>query len=295
MFKEISFDSRTICEFDVNPSSVYASGISTCACLNFKAEPYRLSPLQLTSNGEKHYSVISHDLGLYLGKSKKYGGSYISPISCKGFPIRSWWSHNSQIELYAPIDYFKMDALESGREKDIKLYISGSVMLALHNFEASTKREYCLQIDGYVEAEFNLMYNIAQSDWIRNVFSKLGHRKFYLLELDLSSCEIKKALEYISEAEAAVSEARYVHAAIRCRDLMAYLEVNYLKLGDSKENEKWKRIRAYFNHFASIAGHQEDLSNQSKQDVIFNRDDAEMVVNLTKLIVRYVQLLKDGR
>lgn len=61
MFEEISFNGTRICDFKVDPRTVYASGLHTCASLIFTATPYNLSPIQLSTNEKKHYSVVNHD------------------------------------------------------------------------------------------------------------------------------------------------------------------------------------------------------------------------------------------
>lgn len=286
---------RTVCEFQVNPRSVYATGTISCPALKLNARPTEFNPVVISRSGsreERQFSIISHDLGLYLDKGQKYGGTYISSIQCKGLPIRSWWKNNS-IEFIAPVDYFKLNAIERERKKDAVLVVSGSMLLAIHPKKSLSSNDYYLQIDEYVEAELEIRYHIAQSDWIENLLSRLGHRKFYLLELDLTHCEINTALEYISSAESAISETRYVDAAIRCRDMMDYLEKDYLAFseGDYRQ-EKWVRISSYFKHFTSLSGHQEEMKSKFG-DFAFDRYDAELAVVLAKAIIRYAQQLSD--
>lgn len=295
MENELIYGSKIICTFQVDPRSVVSSGTHSCPTLRFWAQATRSNKVELiiTKQREKrHYSMVSHDLALYLGKGRKYGGSFLTSILCSGLPLRSWWSNPGHLEFIAPLDFFKLDAIERNREKDSVLVISGAVLLAIHPNQIRNSESNLEQIDGYIEAELELTYRIAQSDWVDKILAVLGHRRFHMLELDFTHCEITKALEYISRAESAISEGRLINAAIGCRDMADYLSKQYLSFSkDDQRHEKWIRASDYFKHFASMSGHQEGLKVKY-ENFVFNRPDVEFTLILAKALIRYAQTLK---
>jgi hypothetical protein len=297
MENRLMYGNNIICTFQLDPSSVVPSGSRSCPTLRLWAEPATVHKISITGSSgraeERHYSMVGHDLGLYLGKGKKEGGDLLTPVLLSGLPLRSWWTSFGTMEFLAPLDFFKLEAIERERRKDVVLVVSGTVTLAIHPDSIASRNSHLEQIDGYEEAQLDLIYNIAQSRWVEAVLSRLGHRKFYVLELDLTHCEISKALEYIMEAEAAAMEGRLVDSAIRCRDMMDYLTKQYLAL-DKKDvrSEKWARACSYLKKFASLSGHQEDWRAEVGAGFSFNRDDAEFTLITAKALIRYAQVLK---
>lgn len=178
---------------------------------------------------------------------------------------------------------------------DITLAISGPATLAIHPLGVHNSGTGLLQIDGYSEAELELEFRIAQSDWIEKVLSKMGHRKFHLLELDLSHCEIQKALEYLAHAEQGLDEDNLETMATKCREIVSHLSKSYLELAqDDSRKKKWTPVSKCVKDFASKALHQEDIasSNNVADSPVFTRADAEYLLILTKALIRYAQQLK---
>jgi hypothetical protein len=296
MENELMYGNRTICTFQTDPGSVVPIGTRSTPSLRLWAMPAKTHPIEVmgSSGPEKRsYSVISHDLGLYLGKGHRQGGAFLSSVMCSGLPLRSWWETFGTLEFLAPLDYFKLEEIERERKKDVVLVVSGTVVLAIHPKAVFSKENHLEQIDGFAAAELELTFRIAQSHWVDNVLSRLGHRKFHLLELDLTHCEITKALEYIADAESAVAEGRLVDAAIKCRDMVDYMTLQYLAFpkGDQRR-VKWSRAKDYFKEFASLAGHQEEKKASIAADFAFDKEDAEFTLILAKALVRYAQVLK---
>lgn len=287
---------RIICSFQVDPRSVVSNGSKSCPTLRFRALPLKAGKIEVMSSTaieKRHYSVIAYDLGLYLGGSKIQGASFLTSVICSGFPLHSWWDNYGTLEFIAPLDFFKLEAIERDRKGEVVLVICGTVTLAIHQDSIVSTNSELEPIDGYSHADLELYFRIAQSDWVEKVLSPLGHRKFHLLELDLSDCEIKKALEYISLAESAISAGQLVDGAIKCREMADYLTNQYLSFDkNGTQGEKWKRAISYFKHFASLSGHQEEKKAKVGAGFVFDRDDAEFTLILAKALIRYAQCLK---
>lgn len=294
-------DTTSICEIEVNERSVVSYGTRSFPSLRFSARITKMGTVPVSHSRQepgRPYSIINHAFGLYLGKGRKYGGQFLTPVLCSGLPIQSFMSGTTHLEFIAPLDFFKLEAIERERSKDINLAISGTAILAIHPTEEHRNESGILQIEGYSEAELELEYHIAQSDWIEKVLSKMGHRKFHLLELDLTHCEIQKALEYLVDAEQGLDEGNLEMMAIKCREIVSHLSKSYLRLAsDDSRKDKWIPVSKCVSDFASKALHREDINSSRANDdhLVFSRSDAEYLLILTKALIRYAQQLKGQR
>lgn len=290
--------SHRICEIEADERSVVSYGSRSCPTLRFSARVSRAGTVPVDYPGlnqGRHYSVVSHNFGLYLGSNRRFGGTFLAPVQCTGLPMRSWLNGSSHLEFLAPLDFFKLEAIERERQKDLSLAISGPAMLAIHPSGGVDSNTRLIQIDGYAEAELELEYHIAQSDWIEKVLSRLGHRVFHLLELDLTHCEVQKALEYLAKAELRLDEGNLEAMATQCRDIAVYLTKSYLQLPtDDPREEKWKPVNKCLWDFASKALHQEEIGSarDTTNHPVFTKADAECLLILTKTLIRYSQQLK---
>lgn len=287
----LSYSNQEIGTFKVDESSVTAIGSYPTPSLRLWAEPMRFFPIE--DQGQKHYyTIFTHDLGLYLTNGRRHGGHFISPIIVRGIPIHSWWTNWDIVEFIAPLDYFKMLRIEKERKGNLSLFVSGDVQIAVHSDVYNEYKTSLSPILGYKRAELELSFRIAQSYWVNKVLASLGHRKFHLIEIDLTECTINAALERISKMECSYDMAQYNDVAVEARELCDYLSLEYLNFSDESDPSlKWTTAISFLKKCASLALHKQEKSTEIGKPFIFTKEDAEFILIHAKVLIRYAQQL----
>ena len=145
---------------------------------------------------------------------------------------------------------------------------------------------------------------ISSSDWI-NIFAPiLDIGEFFIIEVPKGKQIIKEAWEYMEKARGCFSKWDYEGVYANCREIGTLLD-STLKAKYGKNNfiyeERWGRTykrfkNVSFNEVASLGLHLEDLKKTSKystDDIKIGKPDAEHIIYLTMLLIKYSEELME--
>jgi len=290
MTQGIMHGSRYIANLRPVIESVTASGMYPSPNLFLRVESGKVSKIDsdgFSQGSGSEYTILEPRLSACFGRSA-HDGFYLGSAISERFPLYSWHGDVS-CAFRVPLDYFTLEAIEKNRESDLTITVYGSVTIAVMESVLSPQSHLGV-ISGYARGELEVSFKIPQSVWVNDVLGRIGHRKFHLLEIDLSRhCQIHEALEYIGNMEKALNSHEYEKVAVLTRELIDFLSEGYLEKNGISKSERWKRASSKVKHFASLFVHKEKIGREVDEVISIQRSDAEYLLTQSKVIIRYAQ------
>lgn len=142
---------------------------------------------------------------------------------------------------------------------------------------------------------------ITSAHWINDFAPKLGLGEYFVVRIPSGERLIKEAWAYVEDAENCFRQWNTKGVYANCREVGSLLDkMMGEKLGKSTfaYGVKWSRACALFNDLSSVDLHLEDFKKSPKyqpQDVVVTRADAESVLLITKLLVKYAEEVLRGK
>jgi len=142
---------------------------------------------------------------------------------------------------------------------------------------------------------------ISSTDWIHDYAPKLGLGEYFVVEIPKGREVIKEAWSYVEKAEESFRrwETKGVYA--NCREVGYLLDkIVKEKFGKDSFNyrERWGRAYSRFEHLASLDLHLEELKQKQQyapEDVKIGKEDAEHILTVTKLLIKYAEELLEEK
>ncbi len=290
MIQGIMYGSRYIATLRSNIESVCASGMYPSPVLFLRADGgtmHKIDSDGFSGESGSEYTILEPRLSSCFGRSV-HEGFYLGNVITENFPLYSW-HRDSSCAFRVPLDYFALEAIEQNRESSLTITIYGSVSVAVMESVLSAQSHLGV-ISGYVRGDLEVSFKIPQSTWVNDVLGRIGHRKFHLLEIDLSRhCQIHEALEYVKKMETSLNSHGYEYVAVLTRELVDFLTEDFLAKKDLNESERWKRSASRLKHLASLFVHKEKIGREVGEDISIHRSDAEYLLLQSQAIIRYAQ------
>jgi len=290
MTEGIIHGSRYITYLRPITESVSASGLYPSPILFLRADTGKINKIESYSSmsGDgSHFTILTPKLSACYGRSE-HEGFYIGDVQPNGFPFYSWHG-DASLSFKVPLDFFSLEAIEQNRKSDLVITIYGDVTIAAME-EIQSQNSFLGKITGYTRGELSLSFKIPQSTWVNNVLGRIGHRKFHLLEIDLSRhCQIHEALEYVNKMETSLHSHGYENVAVLSRELVDFLTEDFLAKKNLNNCERWKRSASRLKHLASLFVHKEKIGREVGEDINIHRSDAEYLLLQSQAIIRYAQ------
>jgi len=138
---------------------------------------------------------------------------------------------------------------------------------------------------------------IPSTDWIHDYAPKLELGEYFIVEIPKGKGVIKEAWSYVEKAEECFRrwETKGVYA--NCREVGYLLDrIVKEKFGKDSFNykERWGRAYSRFEHLSSLDLHLEELKQRQQYmrgDVKIGKNDAEHILTVTKLLIKYAEEL----
>jgi len=136
---------------------------------------------------------------------------------------------------------------------------------------------------------------IPSTDWIHDYAPKLGLGEYFIVEIPKGKRVIGEAWSYVEKAEECFRRWNTKGVYANCREV-GYLLDRIIKEKFGKDSfnykERWGRAYARFEHLASLDLHLEQLKQKyMTEDVKIDKDDAEHILIVTKLLIKYAEEL----
>ncbi len=141
---------------------------------------------------------------------------------------------------------------------------------------------------------------IPQSHWVKNILPHLGSTQYFLVEVPKGDKAIAKSWQYVERAEEAFGRWDTKGVLSNCREVGKVLDTTVKgQYGEGfTYKERWGRAFKVFTHLCSLGLHLEDKSQEeafSGQEVKITRADAELVLVLTKALMKFAEELMKER
>jgi len=138
---------------------------------------------------------------------------------------------------------------------------------------------------------------IPSSYWIHDYAPKLELGEYFIVEIPKGKGVIGGAWSYVEKAEGCFRRWDTKGVYANCREVGYLLDrIVKEKFGKDSFNyrERWGRAYSRFEHLASLDLHLEQLKQKQQyitEDVKIGKDDAEHILIVTKLLIKYVEEL----
>ena len=156
-----------------------------------------------------------------------------------------------------------------------------------------------LEINEYI---FKEEIRIPSTDWIHDYAPKLGLGTYFIVEIPKGDEIIKEAWNYVEKAEECFRRWDIKGVCSNCREV-GYLLDGTIKNKFGKDSfnykERWDRAYKKFKDDVSLYLHLEEIKQNNKryalEDIKGNKNDAEYILNMTKLLIKYAEeLIKEN-
>ncbi len=131
--------------------------------------------------------------------------------------------------------------------------------------------------------------HIPASDWVHDFAPKLGLGEYIVVEIPKGNEVIKKAWEYVRQAEVSFRNWDDKSVFAHCREAVKIIKDYVGKQIDKGDKRKWEKLKDKINEiFAAV----ESLSSTGLHETEIapiRRPDAEFILYLTKLLIRYAE------
>jgi len=131
--------------------------------------------------------------------------------------------------------------------------------------------------------------HIPASDWVHDFAPKLGLGEYIVVEIPKGNEVIKKAWEYVRQAEVSFRNWDDKSVSAHCREAVKIIKDYVGKQIDKGDKRKWEKLKDKINEiFAAV----ESLSSTGLHETEIapiRRPDAEFILYLTKLLIRYAE------
>jgi len=138
---------------------------------------------------------------------------------------------------------------------------------------------------------------IPSTDWIHDYAPKLELGEYFVVEIPKGKGVIQEAWSYVEKAEECFRRWDTKGVYANCREV-GYLLDRIIKEKFRKDSfnyrERWGRAYGRFEHLASLDLHLEQLKQKQQymtEDVKIGKDDAEHILTITKLLIKYAEEL----
>ena len=148
------------------------------------------------------------------------------------------------------------------------------------------------------QVEDTVEIRIPSTDWIHDFAPKLELGESFVVEIPKGEKIIRKAWEYIEEAEESFRKWDTKGVYANCREAGKLLDktINE-KLKGKPSMKKWKRVIEKFNYASSLDLHLEDIKEEKPEGaIIIKKADAEHLLISSKALIKYAEnLLQDEK
>ncbi len=141
---------------------------------------------------------------------------------------------------------------------------------------------------------------ISSSDWIHDYAPKLGLGEYFVVEIPKGKKQIEEAWNYAKKAEECFRRWDIRGVFANCREVGYLLDrIVKEKFGKNSFNykERWGRAYGKFEHLASLGLHIEEIRQKQQyatEDIEISRNDAELILIMSKLLIKYAEELLEG-
>lgn len=257
----------------------------------------------------KHYTLlelwgnlfISGEIRIMIGKFRS------EPILCRSLER----GNRSSYTITVPLDFFRIEKIESLREGNISFWFGFEVLIAEHPKIPSTERRIDERIEKIHKSFSELSIEVPQSHWIEKVLPGLGYGKYKVVEIPIPEKVIpeiyQRALDELIRAEKYFKEGDYDKVVVHCRNAIQLIpKVLPVKLSHREERErqffKVKVEEFLKQHFQDLEESKTDalkefisslwklcsISAHPSSPYYFNRADAEAIFIITSSLISYI-------
>ncbi len=208
------------------------------------------------------------------------------------FEDQDFWGSSYGISyLDAPTLNFLDHIRKFHLKKDIMLLLGLEFRLIYSTIENkgsnnSPHLHYWVNIDRVFRYE---TLRIPASDWVHDFAPKLGLGEYIVVEIPKGNEVIKKAWEYVRQAEVSFRNWDDKSVSAHCREAVKIIKDYVGKQIDKGDKRKWEKLKDKINEiFAAV----ESLSSTGLHETEIapiRRPDAEFILYLTKLLIRYAE------
>jgi len=134
---------------------------------------------------------------------------------------------------------------------------------------------------------------INSVDWIHDYAPKLELGEYFIVEVPKGKATVKKAWEYVEEAEKCARNGNSKGVYASCREVGKVLNGTIQrKYRNNPIIKKWKRAIEKFNTLTSADLHEEDIIEQNpKGEIFIGRPETEHILIVSKALIKYAQEL----
>lgn len=134
---------------------------------------------------------------------------------------------------------------------------------------------------------------IHSPDWIYDYAPKLELGEYFIVEIAKGKMTIKKAWEYVEEAEECYRQCDTKGAYANCREVGKVLsQAVKKKFKSSPPIKKWKRAIDKFETLCSLNLHLEDIKEQEPRgEISIGKAETEHILIVTKALIKYAEEL----
>jgi len=138
---------------------------------------------------------------------------------------------------------------------------------------------------------------INSVDWIHDYAPKLELGEYFIVEIPKGKMTIKKAWEYVEEAEECYRQWDTKGAYANCREVGKVLsQAVKKKFKNNPPIKKWKRAIDKFETLCSLNLHLEDIKEQEpKGEISIGPAETEHILIVTKALIKYAEELLEEK
>jgi hypothetical protein len=177
---------------------------------------------------------------------------------------------------------------------------AGKIMAYAHDphFRSDYNNRWILSGDGsqsFLSIERHTIekkeLRINAVDWIHDYAPKFELGKYFIVEIPKGKEIIKKAWDYVNNAEECYRQWDTKGACANCREVGKLLDntINK-KLQNDPAIKKWKRAYEKFEKLVSTDLHEEDIIEEApKGKISIGRPEIEYILIVTKALIKYAE------